>query len=58
MGNKVYFVVVSKELAIETTREVKISVQQNKKGKEEPFIINPKAIHYSWTVIDVVFFSR
>lgn len=58
MGNKIYFVVVSKELAIETTREVKISVQQNKKGKEEPFIINPKAIYYSWTVIDVVFVPR
>jgi len=32
-GNKVYFAVVSKELATETTREVKVSTGQNKKGK-------------------------
>lgn len=58
MGNKVYFVVVSRELATKTTREAKISVQQNEKGKEPLFLINPKAAYYSSTVIDVIFVPR
>lgn len=58
MGTKVYFVAVSKELATKTTSEVKIRVQQNKKGKDETFITNSKAIYYSCTVRDVIFVPR